>query len=49
MLCERRPAQENTVDQGIIGTRLLNIRLNTTATHYLTELRAATTVIDLTN
>ncbi len=49
MLCERRPGLENTVDQNIIGTRLLNIRLNTTASHYLTELRARTIVIDLTN
>ena len=49
MLCERRPGQENNVDQTIIGNRLLNIRLNTTAAHYLTELRASTIVIDLTN
>ena len=49
MLCERRPGLENSVDQNIIGNRLLNIRLNTTATHYLTQLRAGTIVIDLTN
>ena len=49
MLCERKPGQENTVDLNIIGTRLLNTRLNATALHYLTELRASTIVIDLTN
>ena len=49
MLCERSPGLENNVDQNIIGNRLLNIRLNTTATHYLTQLRAGTIVIDLTN
>ena len=49
MLCERKPGAENTVDLDIIGTRLLNTRLQATALHYLTELRAGTTVIDLTN
>lgn len=49
MLCERKPGAENTVDLEIIGNRLLNTRLTTTALHYLTELRATTTVIDLTN
>jgi peptidyl-prolyl cis-trans isomerase SurA len=49
MLCERKPGAENTVDLDIIGNRLLNTRLTTTALHYLTELRATTTVIDLTN
>ena len=28
MLCERKPGAENTVDLDIIGTRLLNTRLN---------------------
>ena len=49
MLCERSPGAENTIDLEIIGNRLLNTRLTTTALHYLTELRATTTVIDLTN
>ncbi len=49
MLCERRPGAENTVDLEIVGNRLLNTRLTTTALHYLTELRAGTTVIYLTN
>ena len=49
MLCERRPASESTVDLDIVGTRLLNARLSTTALHHLTELRASTIVIDLTN
>lgn len=49
MLCERRPGQENTVDLNIIGNRLLNTRVSTSALHYLTELRASTIVIDLTN
>ena len=49
MLCDRRPGLESTVDFDIIGTRLLNTRLNATALHYLTELRASTIVIDLSN
>lgn len=49
MLCERKPGAENTVDLEIIGNRLLNTRLTATALHYLTELRATTPVIDLTN
>ncbi len=48
MLCERRPGLENTVDLDIVGTRLLNIRLTTTAAHFLAELRADAVVIDLT-
>ncbi len=49
MLCERRPGQENTVDLNIVGTQLLNTRISTSAQHFLTELRASTIVIDLTN
>ncbi|MCV6593164.1 MAG: peptidylprolyl isomerase [Silicimonas sp.] len=49
MLCERKPSGESTVDRDIIGNRLVNLRLTSTAVHYLTELRAGTTVIDLTN
>lgn len=49
MLCERKPALESTVDADIIANRLLNTRLTATARHYLTQLRASTEVIDLTN
>lgn len=49
MLCERKPGLESTVDADIIANRLLNARLGVTAQHYLTELRATTEVIDLTN
>ena len=49
MLCERRPDQENTVDLNIIGNQLLDARISTSALHFLTELRASTIVIDLTN
>ena len=49
MLCERKPGLESTVDADIIANRLLNVRLSATAQHYLSELRAATDVIDLTN
>ncbi len=49
MLCERKPGLESTVDADIVANRLLNTRLGATAQHYLTELRAATEVIDLTN
>ena len=45
MLCGRRPGVDNTVDLDIIGTRLLNTRLGTTAAHYLDELRAETVVM----
>ena len=47
MLCSRSPALESTVDAEIIGNRLLNDRLSTSAQHYLSELRAATDVIEL--
>ena len=49
MLCERKPALESTVDADIIANRLLNARLGTAAAHYLSELRASTDVVDLTN
>ncbi|NNE79268.1 MAG: peptidylprolyl isomerase [Silicimonas sp.] len=49
MLCQRRPGEENTVDLNIVGNRLVNTRLGTTAAHYLAELRSETVVIDLTN
>ena len=49
MLCQRRPGEDNTVDLDITGNRLVNTRLGTTAAHFLTELRAETIVIDLTN
>lgn len=49
MLCDRRSGQDNTVDLNIVGTQLLNTRVSTSALHYLTELRASTIVIDLTN
>lgn len=49
MLCERKPGLESTVDAEIVGNRLLNVRLSTSAQHFLTELRASTEVIDLTN
>lgn len=47
MLCSRSPALESTVDAEIIGNRLLNDRLSTSAQHYLSELRATTDVIEL--
>ena len=49
MLCERRPALKSNIDFDIVGGRLLNLRLSSTAAHYLAELRASTNVIDLTN
>ena len=49
MLCERKSALESTVDADIIGNRLLNARLTANAQHYLSQLRAGTDVIDLTN
>lgn len=48
MLCERTAARESTVDAEIVGNRLLNTRLGTTAAHYLAQLRAETEVIDFT-
>lgn len=48
MLCARRPAQESTVDLEIVGNRLLNARLVSTAANELANLRANTIVIDLT-
>lgn len=48
MLCGRQPALESTVDFDIVGTRLLNTRLGTMAADHLADLRASTTVIDLT-
>lgn len=48
MLCARRPSQESTVDLTIVGNRLLNARLGTTALNELANLRANTIVIDLT-
>ena len=48
MLCARRPSQESTVDLEIVGNRLLNARLGTTALNELANLRASTIVIDLT-
>lgn len=48
MLCARRPSQESTVDLEIVGNRLLNARLGTTALNELANLRANTIVIDLT-
>ncbi|MEO1024257.1 MAG: peptidylprolyl isomerase [Pseudomonadota bacterium] len=47
MLCSRSPALESTVDAEIIGNRLLNDRLSTSAQHYLSELRASSDVIEL--
>ncbi|NNE88894.1 MAG: peptidylprolyl isomerase [Silicimonas sp.] len=48
MLCARRPSQESTVDLEIVGNRLLNARLGSTALNELANLRANTIVIDLT-
>ena len=48
MLCARRPSQESTVDLEIVGNRLLNARLGSTAANELANLRARTIVIDLT-
>lgn len=44
MLCERKPAQESSVDLDIVGNRLLNTRLGTLAADHLADLRANTTV-----
>lgn len=47
MLCDRQPGQQSTVDFDIVGTRLLNTRLGTTAADHLANLRANTTIIEL--
>ncbi len=49
MLCGRKPGQESTVDADIVANRLLNVRLGTSAQHYLSELRATTDVIEFAN
>ncbi len=48
MLCQRQPDNDNAVDLTIAGNRLLNVRLGTTAAHYLAQLRADAEVIDFT-
>ncbi|MEO9824938.1 MAG: peptidylprolyl isomerase [Paracoccaceae bacterium] len=48
MLCARTPSQESTVDLEIIGNRLLNARLGSTAANELANLRVNTIIIDLT-
>ena len=48
MLCARTPSQESTVDLEIIGNRLLNARLGSTAANELAKLRVNTIIIDLT-
>lgn len=45
MLCQRSPGNESTVDLEIAGNRLLNVRLGTTAAHFLSELRANTEIV----
>ena len=49
MLCKRAPATESTIDRNIVANRILNVRLATLAADHLTEIRARTRVIDLTN
>ena len=49
MLCNRIGSTENTVDFEIVGTRLLNEKLNAMASLHLEELRAASFIEDLTN
>ncbi|MEM7752709.1 MAG: peptidylprolyl isomerase [Pseudomonadota bacterium] len=46
MLCQRQPDQLNTVDLTIAGNRLLNVRLGTTAAHYLAQLRANADIVE---
>ncbi len=48
MLCQRQPDNDNSVDLSIAGNRLLNVRLGTTAAHYLAQLRADAEIIDFT-
>lgn len=47
MLCDRRPALDSTVDIDIVGNLLLNTRLGAMAADHLADLRADTTVVDL--
>lgn len=47
MLCERTAEQESTVDFEIVGTRILNQRLGAMAAHELSNLRAATRIVEL--
>lgn len=49
MLCSRLPSLENSIDIEIVGNRLVNSRLTALAANYLADLRANTTIIELTN
>ena len=49
MLCSRLPSLESAVDLDIVGNRLINSRLTAMAADYLADLRAETTIIELTN
>ncbi|MGI9389000.1 MAG: peptidylprolyl isomerase [Boseongicola sp.] len=49
MLCSRLPSLESSVDIDIVGNRLVNSRLTALAANYLAELRANSTIIELTN
>ncbi len=49
MLCSRLPSLESSIDLDIVGNRLVNSRLTALAANYLAELRANTTITELTN
>ena len=49
MLCSRLPSLESSIDLDIVGNRLVNSRLTALAANYLAELRASTTITELTN
>ncbi|MGI9395315.1 MAG: peptidylprolyl isomerase, partial [Boseongicola sp.] len=49
MLCSRLPSLESSVDIDIVGNRLISSRLTALAANYLAELRANSTIVELTN
>ncbi len=49
MLCSRLPSLESSIDLDIVGNRLVNSRLTAMAADYLADLRANTTITELTN
>ncbi len=49
MLCSRLPSLESSIDLDIVGNRLVNSRLTAMAANYLADLRANTTITELTN
>jgi len=49
MLCSRLPSLESSIDLDIVGNRLVNSRLTAMAADYLADLRANTTITELTD